>query len=90
MKFYTCAHQYGSKVLVRGVHNGVRFTKRADFSPTLYVKSKESSKFKSLYGEDLQPVEFANNNEAKEFVQIMGISISPIHILEKSSGILRN
>ena len=72
MKFYTCAHQYGSKVLVRGVHNGVRFTKRADFSPTLYVKSKESSKFKSLYGEDLQPVEFANNNEAKEFVQTYG------------------
>jgi DNA polymerase elongation subunit (family B) len=72
MKFYTCAHQYGSKVLVRGVHNGVRFTKRADFSPTLYVKSKEPSKFKSLYGEDLQPVEFANNNEAKEFVQTYG------------------
>jgi DNA polymerase elongation subunit (family B) len=72
MKFYTCAHQYGSKVLVRGVNNGVRFTKRADFSPTLYVKSKEPSKFKSLYGEDLQPVEFANNNEAKEFVQTYG------------------
>ena len=72
MKFYTCAHQYGSNVLVRGVNNGVRFTKRADFSPTLYVKSKEPSKFKSLYGEDLQPVEFANNNEAKEFVQTYG------------------
>jgi len=72
MKFYTCAHQYGSKVLVRGVHNGVRFTTRAEFSPTLYVKSKEPSKFKSLYGEDLQPVEFANNNEAKEFVQTYG------------------
>jgi len=72
MKFYTCAHQYGSKVLVRGIHNGVRFIKREDFSPTLYVKSKEPSKFKSLYGEDLQPVEFANNNEAKEFVKTYG------------------
>jgi len=40
MKFYTCAHQYGSKVLVRGVHNGVRFTKRDDFSPTLYVNPR--------------------------------------------------
>lgn len=72
MKFYTCAHQYGSKVLVRGIHDGVRFIKREDFSPTLYVKSKEPSKFKSLYGEDLQPVEFADNNEAKDFVKTYG------------------
>jgi len=74
MKFYTCAHQYGSKVLVRGVHNGVRFTKRADFSPTLYVKAKtkEESTHKSLFGEPLQPIEFEDNNAAKEFIQTYG------------------
>jgi len=74
MKFYTCAHQYGSKVLVRGVHNGVRFTKRADFSPTLYVRAKNTDEtiHKSLFGEPLQPIEFENNNEAKEFVQTYG------------------
>jgi len=72
MKFYTCAHQYGSKILTRGIHNGVRFTKRAEFSPTLYVKSKEPSEYKSLFGEDLQPVQFSDNNEAKEFVQTYG------------------
>lgn len=74
MKFYTCAHQYGSKVLVRGVHNGVRFTKRDDFSPTLFVRSKggEESKYKSLFGEDLQPIQFEDNNAAKEFVQNYG------------------
>lgn len=74
MKFYTCAHQYGSKVLVRGVHNGVRFTKRDDFSPTLYVRSKgnETSEYKSLFGEDLQPIQFEDNNAAKEFVQNYG------------------
>lgn len=74
MKFYTCAHQYGSKVLVRGVHNGVRFTKRDDFSPTLYVRSKgnEKSEYKSLFGEDLQPIQFEDNNAAKEFVQNYG------------------
>ena len=74
MKFYTCAHQYGSKVLVRGVHNGVRFTKRDDFSPTLYVKAKgkEKSEYKSLFGEDLQPIHFEDNNAAKEFVQTYG------------------
>jgi len=74
MKFYTCAHQYGSKVLVRGVHNGVRFTKRDEFSPTLFVKAKikGESKYKSLYGEDLQPIEFEDNNAAKQFIQSYG------------------
>ena len=74
MKFYTCAHQYGSKVLVRGVHNGVRFPKRDDFSPVLYVKAKVKgeTKHKSLFGEDLQPIEFEDNNAAKEFIQNYG------------------
>jgi DNA polymerase elongation subunit (family B) len=74
MKFYTCAHQYGSKVLVRGVHNGVRFTKRDDFSPTLFVKSKggEETEYKSLYGDNLQPIDFEDNNAAKQFVQAYG------------------
>jgi len=72
MKFYTSAHQYGSKILVRGVHNGVRFNRREDFSPTLYVKSKEESVHKSLYGDNLQPVEFQSNNDAKEFIQTYG------------------
>lgn len=74
MKFYTCAHQYGSKVLVRGVHNGVRFTKRAEFSPTLFVKAKtkEETIHRSLFGEPLQPIEFEDNNAAKEFIQTYG------------------
>ena len=72
MKFYTSAHQYGSKILVRGVHNGVRFSRREDFSPVLYVKSKEESVHKSLYGDNLQPIEFESNNEAKEFIQAYG------------------
>ena len=72
MKFYTSAHQYGSKILVRGVHNGVRFSRREDFSPVLYVKSKEESVHKSLYGDNLQPIEFDNNNDAKEFIQTYG------------------
>lgn len=72
MKFYTSAHQYGSKILVRGVHNGVRFNRREDFSPVLYVKSKEEGVHKSLYGDNLQPIEFESNNAAKEFIQTYG------------------
>lgn len=69
MNFYTCAFQYGAKVLTRGIKNGRRFTERADFSPVLFVKAKEPTKYKSLYGDYLQPLSFTDNKEAKEFVQ---------------------
>jgi len=72
MNFYTCAHQYGSKILTRGVKNGVRFTKRADFSPTLYVTTNKESEYKSLFGENLSPIEFEDNNAAKEFINNYG------------------
>lgn len=70
--FYISAHQYGSKILVRGVKNGVRFERREDFSPILYVKSKEPSEYRSLYGDYLQPIEFSDNKEAKDFVNNYG------------------
>ena len=66
MKFYTCAHQYGSKVLVRGVHNGVRFTKRAEFKPTLYVPTNEQTEHTSLFGQPLAPIQFEDNNARSE------------------------
>lgn len=69
MNFYTCAYQYGAKVLTRGIENGKRVTKRADFSPVLFVKAKEPTKYKSLYGEYLQPLNFTDGKEAKEFTQ---------------------
>lgn len=72
MNFYTCAHQYGSKILTRGVKNGVRFTKRADYSPTLYVTTNKESEYKSLFGENLSPIEFEDNNAAKEFINNYG------------------
>jgi len=52
----------------------VRFTKRAEFSPTLFVraKTKEESIHRSLFGEPLQPIEFEDNNAAKEFIQTYG------------------
>jgi len=54
------------------VKNGVRFTKRADFSPTLYVTTNKESEYKSLFGENLSPIEFEDNNAAKEFINNYG------------------
>ena len=67
MNFYTYARHYGDKILVRGVRNGERFTSRHEFRPTLFVKSQKPSKYKSIYGENVSPIQFENNKEATEF-----------------------
>ena len=58
MTFYTYARHYGDKILVRGVdEHGGRFTTKRDFRPTLFVKSNEPSKYKSIYGENVSPIQ---------------------------------
>tara|TARA_R110001606_G_scaffold138666_4_gene276970 strand:- start:7041 stop:9524 length:2484 start_codon:yes stop_codon:yes gene_type:complete len=67
MTFYTYAWQYGNKVLVRGIREGKKFIERHAFKPTLYVRAKEPSEFKGLYGEDIKPILFNNASDAKDF-----------------------
>ena len=58
MKFYTNVQLIGNQVLVREVDNGVRKEYRDEFFPTLFVKSKKKTKFKTLNGD---PVEVPSN-----------------------------
>ncbi len=67
MNFYTYARHYGNDILFRGVKNGKRFTARHEFQPTLFVKSKEKSKYKSIFGESVSPIKFPTNKEATAF-----------------------
>ena len=67
MNFYTYARHYGDKVLVRGIKNGKRFVSREQFRPTLFVKANQPSKYKSIYGDNLQPIQFEGNKAANEF-----------------------
>ena len=48
MKFYTNVQMIGNQFLVRGVENGKRYEFRDEFYPTLYVKSKRETKYKTL------------------------------------------
>ena len=69
-KFYTYARHYGDKILYRGISDkGKRFSRRIDFSPTLYVKAKEDSKYKSMYGEQVSPITFGGPKEAADFIE---------------------
>ena len=56
MKFYTNVQLIGNQFLVRGVENGRRYETRDDFRPTLFVKSKRDTKYKTLTGEPVEPI----------------------------------
>ena len=69
MRFYTNVIQYGNKILVRGINNGKTVQDRVDFNPTLFVKSPKPSQFKSIFGENLEKMDFEDINTAKDFVK---------------------
>jgi DNA polymerase elongation subunit (family B) len=67
--FYSNVQQYGNRLLVREIKNGHRSQRKIDFTPTLFVKAKGESKYKSIYGTSLDPIKFLDINDAKKFVR---------------------
>ena len=56
MRFYTNVHQRFNEILVRGYENGKHFTSKETFYPTFYVPSKKKSKYKTLDGQNVEPI----------------------------------
>ena len=69
MKFYTNVEQAGNRLLVRGYNNGERYSDRIPFNPTLFLPTKQHSKWKTLEGQSVQPHRFESITEAREFVK---------------------
>ena len=67
MKFYTNVQLIGNQFLVRGVENGKRFETRDEFFPTFFVKSKKESKYRTLGGEHVEPVNPGTVRDCREF-----------------------
>jgi len=67
MRFYTNVQLIGNQFLVRGVENGKRFETRDEFFPTLFVKSKKESKYRTLGGEHVEPVNPGTVRDCREF-----------------------
>ncbi len=67
MKFYTNVQILGNQVLVRGVDNGKRYEFRDEFYPTLYVKSKKNTKFRTLSGEVVEEINPGTVRDCREF-----------------------
>jgi DNA polymerase elongation subunit (family B) len=67
MKFYTNVQLIGNQFLVRGVENGRRYEHRDEFFPTLFVKSKKKTKYKTLNGEAVEAINPGTVRDCREF-----------------------
>ena len=69
MSFYTNVQTIGNSILFRGVSNdGKRFKDRIEYHPTLYIPTKEETKFKTLQGEPVGEIRPGTMKECREFV----------------------
>ena len=57
----------GNKFLVRGYDNGEHVMFKEEYSPTLFVRSKKESKYKTLEGECVEPIQPGLVKDCREF-----------------------
>jgi len=69
MRFYTNVQMVGDHFLVRGYDNGEHFMTREKFSPTLFVPSKRETKYQTLNGEYVEPIEPGSVRECRDFIK---------------------
>ena len=69
MNFYTNVQLVGNTILYRGYESGEKVTHRDSFSPTLFVSSKKTTKYKTLDGKCVKPIKFDSVRDARDFVK---------------------
>ena len=67
MRFYTNIQMVGNNILFRGIDNGERVMFKEEFSPTLFVKSNKESKYKTLEGDNVEPIKPGTIRDCREF-----------------------
>ena len=68
MKFYTGCAIKGNKILVRGYANGRRFTDSVPFKPSLFIRSEDSSTYKTMGGIDVKRMKFDTIYDCRQFL----------------------
>jgi len=68
MRFYTNVYEKFNKMLVRGYDNGEYFQIEEDYQPTLFVPSKKKTKYKTLDGYAVEPIQPGKISDCKEFL----------------------
>ena len=69
MRFYTNVQMVGDHFLVRGYEDGKHFATREKFYPTLFVDSKRKTKYRTLDGLPVEPVEPGTVRDCREFIK---------------------
>jgi DNA polymerase elongation subunit (family B) len=59
----------GDHFLVRGYENGEHFMIREKFSPTLFVPARKETKYQTLSGEYVEPIEPGSVRECRDFIK---------------------
>ena len=67
MRFYTNVQMVGNNFLVRGYEDGKSVIFKEEYAPTLFVKSKRQSKWKTLEGENVEPIKPGLVRDCREF-----------------------
>ena len=67
MRFYTNVQMIGNQFLVRGYENGKHVMFKEEYCPTLFVPSKKESEYKTLHGENVEPIQPGFVKDCREF-----------------------
>ena len=59
----------GDQFLVRGYEDGKHFATREKFYPTLFVPAKRNTKYKTLSGDFVEPVQPGSVRDCREFIK---------------------
>ena len=83
--FYTNIQLAGDTILYRGYEDGEPVQFRTQFSPTLYVLSKNASEeYKTLDGRPVAPMQFQTAREARDFIKTYdGVEGFEVHGYER-------
>ena len=67
MRFYTNVQMIGNQFLVRGVENGKRYEHRDEFFPSVFVKTKKDSKYRTLKDIPVEEVRPGTVRDCRDF-----------------------
>lgn len=69
MRFYTNVQMIGNNFLVRGYEDGRKVMFQEKYNPTLFVKSRKETKWKTLEGEYVEPIKPGLVRDCREFIK---------------------
>ncbi len=67
-EYYTNVEMRGNNILLRGIRDGVAFSDRVPFMPTLYLPSNKETEYQTLEGKYVEPIMPGSISDCREFI----------------------